>query len=77
MGDVRETCCSKCIHYEVCKMATEFLKAQQAVNDLTVTLGQTENGVKMIRLHDIDYIESVNLVCKHFLNSFGSRGAQS
>ena len=57
-----ETLCASCDHRDVCKLRDEFLKAQQTVDDVTVSLGDH----KLKRLRDFDYINPVNLQCKHW-----------
>lgn len=68
MTGCKETMCTSCDHREVCRFRDEFLKAQQAADDVTVYLG--DNSVK--RLRDFDYIEPITLKCKHWkMNSKG------
>lgn len=64
----KETVCTKCIHLPVCSLKERFIKAQEAVDDTTVHLGDG----RMIRLRDIDYIIPVNLECKHFYRNGGT-----
>ena len=63
MTGYKETACTTCAHREVCKLKDEFLNAQSAVDDVTVTLG--ENRFKKLR--DFDWITAVTLHCKHYL----------
>lgn len=60
-------CCQRCSHKEVCSLKGEFEKAQKAVNDCSVSLGKTERGYETKYLYDFDYIERVELHCKHFV----------
>lgn len=62
MSTCSETACTSCSHLKVCKFKEEFLKAQTAVNDVTVYLG---DGC-MIKLRDIKYIPTVQLRCDYY-----------
>lgn len=57
-----ETQCSDCIHLEVCSLKKEFLTVQNAVNNLTVSLGNRT----MKDLRDFNWIKRVNLECTYF-----------
>ncbi len=59
---VKETLCSHCGHLQVCSLKEQFLKAQNAVNEVTVGLG--DRGIKYLR--DFDWIKPVTLECVHF-----------
>lgn len=59
----KETACTSCSHREVCKNKEQFLKAQEAADDVTVHLGEG----RMIRLRDIPWISAVDLQCEHYL----------
>ena len=61
----KETACTSCMHCKVCKHKEEFLKAQHAVDEVTVYLGEN----RMIRLRDIPWIFKVNLMCEHYSKS--------
>jgi hypothetical protein len=67
MSVCRETACTNCSHREVCKFKEEFLKAQTAVNDVTVYLGEN----RMVKLRDIAYIPTVDLRCNYYDYSKG------
>ena len=67
MSGCNETACTKCSHREVCKFKEEFLKAQTAVNDVTVYLGEN----RMVKLRDIAYIPTVDLRCNYYDYSKG------
>ena len=67
MSTCEETACSTCSHLGVCKFKDEFLKAQTAVNDVTVSLG----GGGIIRLRDIQWIPPVKLRCNYYDYSKG------
>ena len=62
----KETACTSCAHREVCKYKEEFLKAQSAVDEVTVHLSDK----RFIRLRDIQWISPVGLRCKHHLENF-------
>ena len=62
MIEYKEPICTSCDRREVCKFRDEFLKAQQTADDITVCLG---NGA-MKKLRHFDYIERVELKCKHW-----------
>lgn len=64
---VKETCCTKCAHKDVCQFKEEYSAAQAAVDDVSVNLPtKDEHTNRHIRLHDIPWIEPVELKCKHF-----------
>lgn len=67
MGGCNETACTNCAHLKVCKFKEEFLKAQDAVNDVMVHLGDN----RMIRLRDIKWIPAVILRCEYYDYSKG------
>lgn len=62
----KETACTSCSHCKVCKLKAQFLKAQEAVNDITVHLDEE----RMIRLRDIPWVSPVNLQCEHYSRAF-------
>ena len=49
--------CASCLHSDVCKLKDDFLKTQEAVNDVMV-------------LRDMEWI-NVNLKCVHYNYSSG------
>lgn len=65
-GISEETLCSNCNHREVCSLTDQYLKAQKAVDDVSVTLGHDGNKVSFKRLRDFDWIKRVRLECIHF-----------
>lgn len=69
---VKETQCTRCGHREVCSLKTEFLEAQNAIDEVYVSR-PCEDGKKvvMIRIRDIKYIEPVELRCKHYMPNTG------
>lgn len=73
MFGVKETCCTRCSHRDVCQYKAEYLEAQHAVDEVNVRLeSKDENSVRMIRLRDIPWIEPVELKCKHFQQNTGT-----
>jgi hypothetical protein len=58
----KETACTTCAHREVCKLSEEFLKAQKAVDGVSVHLGEG----RMKELRFFDYIKPVELRCTHY-----------
>lgn len=58
----KETQCTHCIHREVCSKKEDFLKAQEAVDNTFIGLGD-KGG---IYLRDIIWIHPVDLSCAHF-----------
>lgn len=73
MFGVKETCCTRCSHRDVCQFKTEYLAAQHAMDEATVHLESKDgDSVRMIRLRDIPWIEPVELKCKHFQQNAGT-----
>lgn len=62
-----ETACTRCMHREVCNLKEIYLKAQEAVNDVTVYLGENS----LIRLRDIQWISNTSLGCYHYYEDRG------
>ena len=72
MFGVKETCCTRCSHRDVCQYKEEYLAAQHAVDEVSVHLPtKDENSARMIRLRDIPWIEPVELKCRHFHQNTG------
>lgn len=68
MFGVKETCCTKCTHKDVCQFKEEYQAAQAAVDNVSVNLpAKDERANRYINLHDIPWIEPVELKCKHFI----------
>ena len=65
MEAVRETCCTHCVHREVCKFKRLFLQAINAVQDAEISSTE-ENGVRLVRVRDLPYIAEMDLKCKHY-----------
>jgi hypothetical protein len=75
---VKETCCTNCAHREICSLTKQFLKAQEAVDNATVTLGEDSEGRhRFTDLRNIKWIEPVKLVCKYYLASPTTVGIRS
>lgn len=67
MFGVKETCCTKCSHRDVCQYKEEYLAAQAAVDEVSVNLpSRGDKSIKSIRLRDISWIEPVELKCRYF-----------
>lgn len=72
MFGVKETCCTRCSHKDVCQYKEEYLAAQHAADEVSVHLPtKDENSARMIRLRDIPWIEPVELKCRHFQQNTG------
>ena len=72
MFGVKETCCTRCSHKDVCQYKEECLAAQHAVDEVSVHLPtKDENSARLIRLRDIPWIEPVELKCRHFQQNTG------
>lgn len=68
MFGVKETCCTKCAHKDVCQFKEEYLAAQTAVDNVSVNLPAKDERVnRCIDLRNIPWIEPVELKCKHFI----------
>ncbi len=61
-SDSEETQCTHCDHLKVCSLKEQFMAAQNAVDRVTVGLG--DRTIK--NLKDFDWIKRVKLECKHF-----------
>ena len=73
MFGVKETCCTRCSHKDVCQYKEEYLAAQHAVDEVSVHLPtKDENSARMIRLRDISWIEPTELKCRHFRQNTGA-----
>jgi hypothetical protein len=73
MFGVKETCCTKCGHRDVCQYKEEYLAAQAAVDEVSVNLpSKGDKPVKSIRLRDIPWIEPTELKCRYFHQSTGT-----
>lgn len=67
MVGLRETLCTHCSHREVCSFKDKFLRAMEAVNEITVNCPTKEdNAVSFIKLCDIPWIKPVELICQHY-----------
>lgn len=74
MFGVKETCCTRCSHKDVCQYKEEYLAAQHAVDEVSVHLPtKDDNSVRSIRLRDIPWIEPVELTCRHFRKDVGAQ----
>lgn len=60
---VKETLCTRCFHREICSLKEQFLAAQNAVDNVFVSLGDHSS----IKLGDIQSIKPVELMCKHYI----------
>ena len=65
MEAVRETCCTHCVHREVCGFKRQFLQAINAVQDAEISVME-ERGMQMVRVRDLPYIAGLDLECKHY-----------
>lgn len=70
---VKEIQCTHCVHREVCSLKAKFLEAQKAIDDVYLSR-PCEDGKKvaMIHIRDIEYIEPVELHCKHYVSNTGA-----
>lgn len=60
---VKETICTGCTHLQVCSHKNDMLSAIEAVDNVTVPLG--DNKYAMLR--DIPWIKPVELKCIYYL----------
>ena len=58
----KETLCSHCGHLQVCSLKEQFIAAQEAVDNVQVSLG--DHTMKDLR--SFDWIKPVMLECIHF-----------
>lgn len=58
---ITETACNGCDHVKVCKHSEEFLKAQEAVENASISIG-IPHGSKPISA--IECVEPIKLRCK-------------
>lgn len=58
----KEAKCNSCDHHKVCSLKKEFIAAQQAVDNVHVSL----ENCAMKNLRDFDWIKPVELNCIHF-----------
>lgn len=73
MFGVKETCCTKCSHRDVCQYKEEYLAAQAAVDEVSVNLpSKGDKSIRSIRLRDIPWIEPAELKCRHFHQNTGA-----
>lgn len=61
---VRETPCTHCVHRTVCKHKDDFLKAIQAVNEVTVH-EREDNRMKMTKVVNIDCVSDISVTCRY------------
>lgn len=59
---VKETQCTHCNHLQICSFKAQFLAAQKAVDEVTVSTGDRN----LISLRDISWIRPVSLECSYF-----------
>lgn len=73
MFGVKETCCTRCAHREVCQYKEEFLAAQHAVDGAGIRLPSKDENVAKgsILIRDIPWIKPVELRCKYFQQNTG------
>lgn len=67
MDGVKEAQCARCMHCEVCSLKNLFLAAQKEVDKTIVPLDSEDGKGRMIKIHDIPFIEPVELKCKHYM----------
>ena len=73
MFGVKETCCTRCSHRDVCQYKSEYLAAQTAVDEVSVRRpSKATRYISSIRLHDIPWIEPVELKCTYFRQDTGT-----
>lgn len=73
MFGVKETCCTRCSHRDVCQYKSEYLAAQTAVDEVSVRRpSKDDESIRSIRLHDIPWIEPVELKCRYFHQNTGA-----
>lgn len=70
----QETCCTHCIHREVCSLKEEFLKAQTAANGISVNIGVDGGKYVYRELRQMTYIRPVQLECVHYIRLTNTRG---
>lgn len=73
MFRAKETCCTRCSHRGVCQYKSEYLAAQTAVDEVSVRRpSKDDESIRSIRLHDIPWIEPVELKCTYFRQDTGA-----
>ncbi|MCD8119714.1 MAG: hypothetical protein LUE29_09615 [Lachnospiraceae bacterium] len=58
-----ELCCEKCVHGYVCAHKTNFWKAQEAMDKITVPIEEQE----VTFLKDMLFIKPVELQCRYYM----------
>lgn len=62
-----------CSHRDVCQYKSEYLAAQTAVDEVSVRRpSKDDESIRSIRLHDIPWIEPVELKCRYFHQNTGA-----
>lgn len=61
-SDMQQPKCNICSHRKVCSLKETFLRVQETVNNLSVSI--ENHGTK--HLCDFDWIKKVSLNCVHF-----------
>ena len=70
--EVKEIQCTRCLHWEVCSLKEEFIKAQKAIDETYLSRPcEDGNKVAMVRIRDIKYIKPVELHCKYYVSNTG------
>lgn len=67
----RETLCSSCVHFQVCKLSDTYLNAQNALNDVMITetcvSDEGRPATKMTYVSNLrDWLTIPILQCKHY-----------
>ena len=73
MPDCKETQCTHCIHSSVCKLTEDYLRINEAVNDLTVTKSERDDRdeprIRSTPIVNFDFAE-VTVSCKYYMSAY-------
>lgn len=58
---VKETLCTNCMHRQVCTYKEQFLSVQEAVDNLTVEIGDDS-----VNVQNVSWLKPIKLDCRHY-----------
>lgn len=68
MDGVKEAQCARCAHFEVCALKEEFLAAQEAIDNTSMSFKEKDlDRVAIVYIRNLDWIKPIELQCKHYM----------
>ena len=65
----KESLCTRCAHLSVCSYRDKYLKLQEQINNLEISMIESDGATRFTKLQNIPWIRPVELSCIYFMEN--------